>query len=67
MKNPSLLVKLKTAYEKGQLTWNEYVRLRKEALKHGVFAEKRMADRDIKTAWKNDKIVNFVFGQNIEN
>lgn len=64
-KNPSLLLTLKEHYLHGKLTWNEYVRLRREALKHGVYAEKEMVDKDLKEAWSNEKIIKFAFGENV--
>ena len=40
--NPSRLVSLKEAYNKGQLTFFEYIRLRTQALKVNVYTGKEI-------------------------
>lgn len=69
-KNPSALLTLKDSYMRGLLTWDEYIRLRRKALKHGVYAEKKMSNdfvhQEAFDAWLNEKIVRFVFGENVE-
>jgi len=69
MKNPSLIFTIKNYYMEGRLTLDEYMRLKRKAVKYGVRATKMMGEpsqEDIKRAWKNDKALRYAFGNSIK-